>query len=43
MSLIQQFFKHPLWLVGFRSLFALGFISGMVLPINGAVSNTSVR
>jgi len=33
MSLIQQFFKHPLWLVGFRPLFTLGFISGMVLPM----------
>jgi uncharacterized protein involved in response to NO len=33
MSFTQQFFRHPLWLVGFRSLFALGFISGMVLPM----------
>ncbi len=30
---MQQFFKHPLWLVGFRPLFTLGFISGMVLPM----------
>lgn len=33
MHLIQQYFKHPLWLVGFRPLFALGFISGAVLPM----------
>ena len=33
MRLIQKFFRHPLWLVGFRPLFTLGFISGMLLPM----------
>jgi uncharacterized protein involved in response to NO len=33
MKFIQQLFKHPLWLAGFRPLFALGFISGAVLPM----------
>jgi uncharacterized protein involved in response to NO len=33
MNFIQQHFKHPLWLIGFRPLFTLGFISGAVLPI----------
>lgn len=33
MKYMQKLFKHPLWLVGFRPLFALGFISGAVLPM----------
>lgn len=33
MSSMQQFFKHPLWLVGFRPLFILGMFSGAVLPM----------
>jgi uncharacterized protein involved in response to NO len=33
MRLMQRFFRHSLWLVGFRPLFALGFISGMLLPM----------
>ncbi|HEY9034652.1 MAG TPA: NnrS family protein, partial [Pseudomonadales bacterium] len=30
---MQQLFKHPLWLVGFRPLFILGMLSGAVLPM----------
>lgn len=33
MKSIQQLFMHPLWLVGFRPLFILGFVSGAVLPM----------
>lgn len=28
-----KLFKHPVWLVGFRPLFILGFVSGAVLPM----------
>ncbi|HEU0186434.1 MAG TPA: NnrS family protein [Gallionellaceae bacterium] len=30
---IQRFFRHTLWLAGFRSLFLLGFVAGAVLPL----------
>jgi uncharacterized protein involved in response to NO len=33
MNFMLQQFKHPLWLVGFRPLFALGMVSGMLLPM----------
>ena len=33
LAIVQQFFKLPIWLVGFRPLFILGFISGIVLPL----------
>lgn len=29
----QRFFRHTLWLVGFRSLFLAGFVAGAVLPL----------
>lgn len=29
----QRFFKHTLWMAGFRPLFLLGFIAGAVLPL----------
>ncbi len=39
---MKNFVSHPLWLVGFRPLFTLAFISGIVLPIVWALVYSGV-